>query len=153
MSALTQRLRTGVAVDGLSAVHHLYIKAASSRAGWYIGDSEIAGQGIFASQDYKPGDVLGVAMTSGGEDEFGAKIWNLTEMARYCNHQQNANSKLVRENDNYKLIASKPIGADEEIVADYTQVTRAAGPHSRMLWDGKPIPTSDLSDFKERDGN
>lgn len=153
MSALTQRLRTGVAVDGLSAVHNLYLKAANSRAGWYIGDSEIAGQGIFASQDYEPGDVLGVAMTSGGEDEFGAKIWNLTEMARYCNHQQNANSKLVREGDNYKLIASKPISADEEIVADYTQVTRAAGPHSRMLWDGKPIPTSDLSDFKERDGD
>jgi hypothetical protein len=153
MSALAQRLRTNTDDDALAVLHNLYIKAANSRAGWYIGDSEIAGQGIFASRDYEPGDVLGVAMTSGGEDEFGAKIWNLTEMARYCNHQTAANAKLVRDGDVYKLIASKPIGNDEEVVADYTQVTRAAGPHSRMLWDGKPIPTSDLSDFKERDGN
>lgn len=153
MDSLAQRLRTTTDNDALSALHNLYIKAANSRAGWYIGDSEIAGQGIFAAQDYEPGDVLGVAMTSGGEDEFGAKIWNLTEMARYCNHQASANSKLVRDGDVYRLIASKPIKNDEEIVADYTQVTRAAGPHSRMLWNGKPIPTSDLSDFKERDGN
>lgn len=150
MSALAQRLRTNTDDDALAVLHNLYIKAANSRAGWYIGDSEIAGQGIFASRDYEPGDVLGVAMTSGGEDEFGAKIWNLTEMARYCNHQTAANAKLVRDGDVYKLIASKPIGNDEEVVADYTQVTRAAGPHSRMLWDGKPIPTSDLSDFLER---
>jgi len=152
MDSLAQRLRTTPDSDAFSAVHNLYIKAANSRAGWYIGDSEIAGQGIFASRDYEPGDALGVAATNGGEDEFGAKIWNLTVMARYCNHQINANVKFVREGDVYKLIASKPIENDEEIVADYAQVTRAVGPHSRMLWNGKPIPTSDLSDFKERDG-
>lgn len=150
MGPLLQRLRSG-AIEPHAEVHSLYLKAASSRAGWYIGDSELAGQGIFAAQAYEPGDRLGVAMTSGGQDELGAQIWNLTEMARYCNHQRRANAKLVKDGDVFHLVASQPIPADDEIFADYAQVTRAAGPHSRMLWDGKPIPTSDLSELTERD--
>lgn len=150
MGSLEQRLRSGVDDDPLAALHNLYFKAASVDAGWYIGDSDLAGRGIFASRDYEPGDKLGVAMTDGGQDELGVKIWNLTEMARYCNHQQKANAKLVKDNDMYYLVAMKPIKTDDEIFANYAQVTRAAGPHSRMLWDGKPIPTSDLSELKER---
>lgn len=150
MSALLQRLYAGLEDSGLAAMHQLYVKAANSRTGWYIGDSEIAGQGIFAARDYQPGDVLGLAMTDGDRDEFGTRIWNLTEMARYCNHQLNANSLLVRDGDCYNLVASKAIQTDEEIVANYAQVTKAIGPHARMLWDGKPVPVTTLGDYKER---
>ena len=63
---------------------------------WYIGSSDIAGQGIFAGKPYKEGDVIGVAMNSGDTDDFGAKIWNLTPLARYCNHQEKANTKTKK---------------------------------------------------------
>jgi uncharacterized protein len=119
---------------------------------WYIGKSDIAGQGVFAGKDYDPGDSIGLAMTDGDEDEFGAKIWNLTELARYCNHQ-NANNVEIRKNedgDRFQLVAIEPIGQDEEIVSNYWQVAKAKGPHSTMLWEGKPVPTSDLQDYTEK---
>ena len=119
---------------------------------WYIGKSDIAGQGVFAGKDYDPGDSIGLAMTDGDEDEFGAKIWNLTELARYCNHQ-NANNVEIRKNedgDRFQLVAIEPIGQDEELVSNYWQVAKAKGPHSTMLWEGKPVPTSDLQDYTEK---
>lgn len=148
MEALKQRLCSGVTDDALALLHNLYCKAASADAGWYIGKSDLAGRGIFAARDYESGDKLGVAMVDGGQDELGVKIWNLTEMARYCNHQQKANAKLVKDAGVYYLVATQPIKTDDEIFADYAQTTRVAGPHSRMLWNGVPIPTTDLSDFK-----
>ena len=151
MGSLSQRLPSHVAGDGFSAVHNLYIKAASSDVGWYIGSSKLEGQGIFATQDYEAGDRIGIAMTSGGEDEFGAKIWNLTEMARYCNHQQKANADLVKSDNLCYLSANRTIKTDDEIFSSYAQVARTVGPHSRMLWNNKPIPTSDLSDLRELD--
>jgi hypothetical protein len=151
MESLRQRLPSRDAASGYAAGHGLYVKSASQQAGWYMGESEIAGQGIFASRDYPPDAVIGVGLTDGGKDELGVQIWNLTELARYCNHQTRANAKLVRDGDLYHLVASRPITQDEEIVADYAQVSRAIGPYARMLWDGKPIPTKDLSEFTERE--
>lgn len=126
-----------------------YVKLASDD--WYVGKSEVAGQGVFAGKDYEPGDRIGIAMTDGDEDEFGAKIWNLTELARYCNHQNNNNVDVVKDGDRFHLTAIKPIEQDDELVSDYWQVAKAKGPHSVMLWEGKPVPTSDLSDYVEKE--
>jgi hypothetical protein len=116
---------------------------------WYVGKSDVAGQGVFAARDYSPGDKIGLSMVDGGEDEFGAKIWNLTELSRYCNHQNKNNVDLQKEGDRFYLVANKPIETDEELVSNYWQVARAKGPHSVMHWEGKPVPTSDLEDYVE----
>lgn len=129
------------------------VKKAAAIAGpnWYLGDSEIQGQGAFAGKEFEEGDYIGPAMSNGGEDEFGSRIWNLTELARYCNHQRSANVKAVKHNDQYNLVATTAIQPDDELVADYVQVTRAIGPHSRMQWDGKDVPANDLQDYIEKE--
>ncbi len=142
MEAFLQRLRDDA---------NLAYKAASSRNGWYIGDSAIKGKGIFASKDFNEGAQIGQGGTAGGEDEFGAKIWNLTELARYCNHQWKSNVDIKKNNDQLDLIANKKINKDEEIVSDYSQISRALGARSRMLWQGKDVPTTDFSDYTEKD--
>ena len=118
---------------------------------WYIGSSAIAGQGIFAGKPYEEGDIVGVAMNSGDKDDFGAKIWNLTPLARYCNHQEKSNTTCKKSGTSYSLIATKAIDQDEEITCSYVQVTRAIGPFSRMYWAGRPVPTNDLEDFVEKE--
>jgi hypothetical protein len=150
--ALEQRLiLTPTAQNGHAALHDLFLKSAQSRMGWYIAGSEIEGQGIFAAKDFKTGDTIGLAMTPDGEDEYGSKKWNLTELARFCNHQWKSNTELKKRDGQFYLVALKPIETDDEIISNYAQVTRAVGPHSRMLWDGKDIPTSDLQDYLEKD--
>ena len=137
--------------DGHAALHDLFLKSAENRTGWYIASSDIAGQGVFAARDFDTDEVIGLAMSSDGEDEYGAKIWNLTTLSRYCNHQWKPNTALKKRDDQFYLVATRPIGADDEIIANYAQVTRAVGPHSRMQWDGKDIPVSDLQDYLEKD--
>jgi hypothetical protein len=150
MSGLDQRLQTNEQPDLRETLYRLFQKAAGVESGYYLGDSEIAGQGVFATRTYEPGDRIGVAMTAGTEDEFKSKIWNLTELARYCNHQQRANAKTVKNDNQYDLVATRTIEPDDEIVANYLQVTRALGPHSRMQWEGKDIPVTDLQDYFEK---
>jgi len=130
------------------AVLGQHLKVASDD--WYTGKSEVAGQGVFAGKDYEPGDRIGIAMTDGGEDEFSAKIWNLTELARYCNHQNKNNVDIEKDGDRFHLVAIEPIEQDEELFSNYWQVAKAKGPHSTMLWEGKPVPTSDLEDYVEK---
>ena len=119
---------------------------------WYIAKSDIQGQGVFASIDYDVGEVIGVGATPGDVDDFGAKIWNLTTLSRYCNHQGEPNAKLVKgkKTNNFEIVAIKPIEVDDEITASYVQVTRAIGPHAYMYWAGEPVPSTNLEDFVEK---
>lgn len=125
-------------------------KTAASSNGWYIAESDIKGKGIFADKDYKEGEIIGSGGTAGGEDEFGSKIWNLTELARYCNHQWKSNVDIKKDNDQIDLVAKREINKDEEIVADYAQVSRELGARSRMMWNGKDVPSTDFSDYVEK---
>ncbi len=150
MSWLNQRLPAEYLTEEHELINSLFSKVAFNDVGWYVGSSEINGKGIFASKDYEPGDVIGLAAFPGDSDEYGAKIWNLTELARFCNHQNEQNVDLKKRDDNMYLIARKTIKEDEEIVSNYAQVTRAIGPHSRMQWEGKDVPSTDLSDYVER---
>ena len=144
MSVLYQRLR---AVLGEAVNQHLKLASSDN---WYVAKSDIQGQGVFAGKDYAAGDVIDVAMHAYGEDEFGSKIWNLTTLARYCNHQNRNNVEVRKAGDVFTLVASRPIKQDDELVSDYRQVTRAVGPHSRMLWAGEDIPTTYLEDYAEK---
>lgn len=148
MFPLTQRLLSEEVNPALSQL--LTYQNKFAKDAWYMGQSDIAGQGIFAGQDYKAGDIIDVAMADGGEDEWGAKIWNLTLPARYCNHQENNNVALEKDGNYFNFVAVKPISQDDELVVNYRDVTRKAGPHSRMQWNGKDIPVSDLEDYVEK---
>ena len=132
-------------------LNQLFQKAASVATGWYPAESDIQGTGVFASRPYEAGEVIGVALTPSGEDEYGAKIWNLTALARYCNHQFKNNVELKKKDDQFVLIAKKPIQPDDELVSNYAQVSTAIGPHSRMHWEGKPVPNTDFSDYIEKE--
>jgi hypothetical protein len=149
MFPLMQRLLSEEAEPALS--QRLGVVEKQSAEGWYMGKSDVAGQGVFAGKDYEPGDVIDLAMTDGDTDELGSKIWNLTLLSRYCNHQTNNNVTIQKDGNTFDLVATKPIGQDEELFADYRDITRRVGPGSRMLWQGKDVPTSDLEDYVEKE--
>jgi hypothetical protein len=148
MTALTQRLFS--VPDCPSLLQRLATEKQAAATGWYIGDSDIQGQGVFAGRDFDTGDVIGVALTSGGEDDYGSKIWNLTLLAQKCNHQTNNNVEIRKQADQFDLVASSPISQDDELVSSYYQVSRAIGPRSRMMWEGEDVPSSDLEGFVEK---
>lgn len=150
MSFLAQRLpaSTDWVADELKLAMATLVKTASQ--GWYVATSDIAGKGVFADKDYSPGDVIGLAMSKGDKDEFDSQIWNITTLARYCNHQQKHNVEVRKNGDKFDLVAVEPIAQDDELVSDYRQVTKAVGPRSCMQWEGKDVPSTTLEDYKER---
>jgi len=112
---------------------------------------------VFADGDFEVGDVIGPAMTLGDEDDWGSKMWNLTPLARNCNHQEN-NNVIVEKSESpygsaFDLVAAKPISQDDELVSDYKQVTQAIGPHSRMQWEGKDVPSTNFEDYVEQESD
>lgn len=135
-------------IDRQSHRPALGVKAASSRASWYIGDSKISGMGIFAAEDIADGQVVGVGGVPDGEDEHGVKIWKLTELARFCNHQWHANTISREDNKRLLLVATRPIAKDDEIFANYTQVTQEVGA-ARMQYAGRDVPTTNLRGYIE----
>lgn len=150
VNAFEQRLLVGPQfIDGQSHMPALGVKAASSRASWYIWDSEISGMGIFAAEDIADGQVVGVGGVPDGEDEHGVKIWKLTELARFCNHQWQANTISREDNERLLLVATRPIAKDDEIFANYTQVTQEVGA-ARMQYAGTDVPTTNLRGYIER---
>ena len=151
MSSLTQRLFSGY--RGHPALgQRLPAEKRATDDGWYIGDSDIQGQGVFAGQDFDEGEVIGVALTAGDDDDWDSKTWNLTLLARKCNHQtDNSNVEIRKKDDSFELVALKPISQDDELLSSYYQVSRAIGPHSRMLWEGKDVPSSDFEDYIEKE--
>jgi len=149
MFQLTQRLLSEENEPILSQRLPAFEKLAGDN--WYVGQSEVAGQGVFAGKDYEPGEIIDVSMVDGGQDEWGSKIWNLTTLSRYCNHQANNNVAIKKDGGKFNLVAVKPISQDDELFANYREVTRSAGPGSRMQWEGKDIPTGDLEDYTEKE--
>ncbi len=120
--------------------------------GWHIANSDIAGEGVFASRDYVAGDRIGVALTDAGKDAGGNDQWNLTTFSQHCNHQTKCNTLLVpsADGDSFDLVAKEDIEQDAELTVDYLQVTKQIGFSATMLWQGKPVPTTDLADYIEK---
>ena len=126
-----------------------FLKLASDN--YYKGNSDISGEGIFAAKDLPVTSVVGLALTPGDQDEYGSQIYNLTDVARFCNHQNKANCVLKKDGNNFNIVTTKTIPQDTELTIDYRQVARAIGPGSRMQWEGKDVPTTDFNDYTEKD--
>lgn len=116
----------------------------------YFSKSEIQGLGLFASKHFKVGDVIEMAATPGGTDEWGNKIWSLTPAARYTSHQFDANATIELQDGNFNIVATKPIETDEEIVVNYSDITRKIGRDGVMHYQGTQVPSTDLKDYVER---
>jgi hypothetical protein len=150
MSALTQHLFSGH--QGHPALAQKLPTEKRASDDWYVGDSDIQGQGVFAGRDFDADEVIGLALTAGDKDEWDSKIWNLTLLARKCNHQTAGyNVEIRKKDDHFELVALKPISQDDELVSSYYQVSRAIGPRSQMRWEGKDVPSSDFEDFIEKE--
>lgn len=86
---------------------------------YYIGESEISGNGVFAKRHIRKGELIGTII----DDE--RKAINdaenaITNMGSHINHQFDCNAKLVKnETHGYYLVAIKNIPKDEEITTNY----------------------------------
>ena len=123
---------------------------------WYLGSSDIAGVGVFASVDLKKDQLIGPVMGGEQQDEDGSKFRNLTTLARYSNHLPDAESNTtVRENEAgvVDLIAKRDINADEELTCDYSTVSQQLGFGVGMRYGSEKMPIVDLSTFKQTHGS
>ena len=134
----------------MHALNQLLKHASSDN--YYKGKSDIAGDGIFASKDLPVTTTVALALTPGDDDEYGSKVYNLTDAARFCNHQTKANCQIKKNEDgNFNIVTIKTVPQDKELTVDYRQVARAIGPGSRMQWEGKYVPNTDFSDYVEKE--
>ena len=102
-----------------------------------VKESDINGKGVFASKDFKKGELVGIAVT----DEEAVKPSPVfrdarTELGKYLNHQNKENAALKSENNTLNIYTKSPIKKGEEITVNYQK-----GPN---YIDG------DLKGFKEK---
>jgi hypothetical protein len=89
-----------------------------------ISKSEVNGMGVFTTQDINNGDVIIRNMFSGhnpnslGEDMF--KMEKFMSMFNHCSTSDNAT--IVKDGNEYHLIATKLILSGTEITADYDRI-------------------------------
>jgi SET domain-containing protein len=91
------------------------LDSSSERSKYYIDNSELGGEGVFAKQRIKKGEVIGLLHTI---IELRSK-YGFTELGRKYNHQDKPNcyNKLI---DNQRFLAAlRDIEQGEELTADY----------------------------------
>jgi len=93
-------------------------KLKQASLGYAVRDSDIHGQGTFATRAYEPGDRVGLALQFNQKNELGSREFDRTVLGRFVNYQDEGNVVLQEEDGNLFLHASKPIAEDEEM---YTQ--------------------------------
>ena len=102
-----------------------------------IGKSDINGKGVFASKDFKKGELVGLAVT---DEEAVSDFVNFrdarTELGKYLNHQSKENASLTSENNTLNIYTKSSIKKGDEITVNYKK-----GPN---YIDG------DLDGFKEK---
>ena len=90
--------------------------------------SKIAGKGLFASKEFKKGNVVGFFKGKETTKEHIHVLWThnekgilITNKLKYANHNWiNPNSKIVKCKNEYKLKALRKIKDGEEITWDYS---------------------------------
>ena len=89
-----------------------------------VDKSSIEGEGIFATQDIKKGEFIGMPISdekkfedfiSTRSDEFDTR----TDIGRKLNHKTEGNSVLKSENNNLNLYANSDIKKGDEITVNY----------------------------------
>ena len=111
--------------------------APYSKEKYNVKKSDINGKGVFASKNFKKGELVGMAVT----DEEAVKPSPVfrdarTELGKYLNHQNKENAALKSENNTLNIYTNNPVKQGEEITVNYQK-----GPN---YIDG------DLEGFKEK---
>jgi len=102
-----------------------------------IGKSDINGKGVFASKDFKKGELVGMAVTDETAVTDTVNFRDArTELGKYLNHQNKENAALKSENNTLNIYTNIPIKKGDEITVNYKK-----GPN---YIDG------DLDGFKEK---
>ena len=82
--------------------------------------SNIQGKGVFASKNFKKGELVGMAVT---DEEAVTDIENFrdarTKLGKYLNHQKKHNASLKSEDNTLNIYAINDINKDDEITVDY----------------------------------
>jgi len=150
-----QRLFLGDSASYMYDHFHKLALAAVKQAAdnkWYIGDSDIQGSGVFAAEDIPEGTEIGLCILGEEQDEDGDKFRNLTTLSRYCNHlpMERASTEIVKKDDGrLYMVACRDISEDEELTADYADVTNKIGFGVGMRYGDEIMPTVDLATFKQ----
>ena len=74
-----------------------------------LGPSPIHGTGVFAAQEFLPGEPIGLARIDGLR----------TQLGRYTNHSPEPNAQMVKDGEQIALKALAHIREGEEITTDY----------------------------------
>ena len=82
----------------------------------YVGESDIHGRGIFATDNLKEGDIVGVSHVTHD------RIWyQVFPIGIFYNHSKTPNCVVKTEDNVNLLITNRDIEKDEELTVDYTK--------------------------------
>lgn len=118
---------------------------------YYVSDSDIHNKGVFAKQNLKKGDEIGLLHTI---NELYSD-YSFEELGHYHNHSNkpNCHNKLI-DNKRY-LVASKDIKKGDELTTDYTLQPDLEQPKNFSMKENKMTPQKDgyrtYSPFKNFD--
>jgi len=96
-------------------------KAGEVKVMWKVSDSNIEGQGIFATQNIKRGVVIGDAYDIIGQVNDKYIAGDITILGLMHNHSNTPTAKPEMYNDTIYFEARKNIKVGEEITCDYNE--------------------------------
>lgn len=92
-------------------------------AAYYIGESTREGMGVFANQDFAPGDRIGTVRVG----------LMRTPVGRYTNHSVSPNCEFRIEGNNIAAYAIRPINKGQEVTVCYRLARKVNVEASRLL--------------------
>jgi len=115
----------------------------TAQTGWRIDKSDIAGKGLFSTMDFEPEDLITKAIDV--LEHSGKYPWKQeyqqTDACRYTNHTRKPNAKLVREGDEFNLVAIKKIPNGVEVTVNYGDANREMGDGFHYTHNGEDYVT------------
>lgn len=103
-----------------------------------IKTSPIHGKGLFATQDFKDGDVIiSKLMTKAPSDDERTR-WEQSDSARFTNHSDAPNCEIAKDDGYVKLVAARDITSGEELTASYDKASAVLGPAFYYTYRNKP---------------
>lgn len=118
---------------------------------YYVSDSPIHNKGVFAKQNLKQGDEIGLLHTI---NELYSD-YSFEELGHYHNHSNNSNCHNELIGNKRYLVASKDIKKGEELTTDYTLQPDLEQPKNFNINENRMTPQKDgyrtYSPFKNLD--
>ena len=93
---------------------------------WEISDSDIEGQGVFATKDIKKGVVIGDAYNIIGQVNDKYIAGDITVLGLMHNHSDTPTAKPEMYNDTVYFEAVRYIKEGEEITCDYNEYSNVS---------------------------